>query len=280
MSGDKMTSADNQQETLYYFSGFLTGEGSISLIKATNKKGGTGFYYTPDLTISNSDLTLLKKINWIVAEGRGVITAIKGGYNLSFRGKEKVKTILSFLDKYPPIAGDLIRNKIFLLKMAISILSKKQNRNKRLLNEEIKIEKLRDRLKEIKKKAKINRNFCNVPFNRKEIGYFLAGIVDAEGSMGWRKSGNRRQPYFCVLMREEAIINLFRKHFGFGQKYYRPVEKLFHFETGKRENVLELCNFFLDKYPVRLQKNIERMRDLQRILNDYTPRSDAASDKI
>lgn len=273
MSGEKASSADNQQETLYYFSGFLTGEGSISLIKATNKNGGTGFYYTPDLTISNADVDLLQKMNRIVVGNRGVITPIKGGYNLSIRGKDKVKTILSFLNKYPPICGDLIREKIVLLQNAISILSKKKNRNKRFIDEEEKIEKLRERLREIKKTAKANKHFSYRKSNRKKIGYFLAGIVDAEGSMGFRKSGNRLQPYFCVLMREETIINLLQKYFGFGQKYYRPTEKLWHFETAKKENILKLSEFFLKKCPVRLFKNRARLEKLQWILNDYTPRS-------
>ena len=127
MSGEKTSSADNQQETLYYFSGFLTGEGSISLIKATNKNGGTGFYYTPDLTISNAELQILKEMNRIVVNNRGVISRIKGGYNLSIRGKEKVKIILTFLNRYPPVCGDLIKEKIFLLKKGILILSKKEN---------------------------------------------------------------------------------------------------------------------------------------------------------
>lgn len=272
MSGDKVTSADNQQETLYYFSGFLTGEGSISLIRATNKKGGTGFYYTPDLTISNADLSLLKEMNKIVAKNRGVITKIKGGYNLSVRGKEKVKIILQFLKEYPPIAGELIREKLLILRKAVLILSKKKNRNKRLKREVFEIEKLRHRLKEIKKTAKANKSFFNLRSNQNKIGYFLAGIVDAEGSMGWRKSDNRLQPYFCVLMREEAIIDLFQKYFGFGNKYYRPAEKLYHFETAKKKNVWQLANFFLKKCPVRLVKNKQRLENLQRLLNDYTPR--------
>lgn len=273
MSGEKASSADNQQETLYYFTGFLTGEGSIGLIKATNKNGGTGFYYTPDLTISNADLDLLQKMNRIIARNRGVITRIKGGYNLSIRGKYKVKTILSFLNMHPPICGDLIREKMAILKIAIAILSKKKNRNKRLLHEEEKIEKLRERLRELKKTAKANKHFSNRRSNKKKIGYFLAGIVDAEGSMGFRKSGDRLQPYFCVLMREEAIIDLFQKYFGFGQKYYRPAEKLWHFETAKKENVLKLSEFFLKKCPVRLTKNRVRLEKLHWILNDYTPRS-------
>lgn len=265
MSGDNVTSADNQQVTLYYFTGFLTGEGSISLIKATNKKRGSGFYYTPDLTVSNADLNLLKEVNRIIAENRGVISPIKGGYNLSIRGKEKVKIALTFLKEFRPVAGNLIREKINILAKGISILEKKTNRDQ--------IEKLRDRLREIKDTAKASKNFSQLKLNREKIGYFLAGIVDAEGSMGWRKSGDRLQPYFCVLMREEAIINLFLKYFGFGQKYYRPAEKLFHFETGKKENVLRLANFFLNECPVRLSKNRARLENLQRILNDYMPKA-------
>ena len=273
MSGDNMTSADNQQETLYYYTGFLTGEGSLSLIKATNRRGGTGFYYTPDLTISNSDLYLLKEINKAVAKGKGIITPIKGGYNLSIRGKKKVKIALHFLNKYPPISGDLIREKIFLLRKSISILSKKKNRNKRLKGEEEKIEKLRERFREIKKTAKARKHFPDIKAKKREIGYFLAGIVDAEGSIGLKKSRDRQQPYFCVLMREETIIDLFQKFFGFGQKYYRSTEKLFHFETAKRENVRQLCEFFFKKFPVKILKNRERLEKLQWFLNDYTPRS-------
>lgn len=273
MSGDNMTSADNQQETLYYFTGFLVGEGSLGIIKATNKKGGTGFYYTPDLTISNSDLPVLKEVNQIVANGKGIITPVKGAYNLSIRGKEKVKIALYFLNKYPPLGGNLIREKIFLLRESISILSEKKSRNKRLKGEEEKIEKIRARFKEIKRTAKTNKLFPNMKFDKNKIGYFLAGIVDAEGSMGLKKSRSRQQPFFCIGMREEAIIDLFQKYFGFGQKYYRPAEKLFCFETGKRESVRQLSEFFLKKYPVRISRNRERLEKLQWILNDYTPRS-------
>lgn len=273
MSGENVTSADNQQEMLYYYSGFITGESSLSLIKATNKKGGTGFYYTPDLTISNADLLLIKETNQIVANGKGIITAIKGGYNLSMRGKEKVTMVLAFLDKYPPLCGDLILEKISLLKKCISILSEKGKRNKRNDSEVKEIELLRQRFKEIKKTAKASKHFPCLSTNRRKIGYFLAGIVDAEGSMGFRKTGNRLQPYFCVLMREETIIILFKKYFGFGNIYFRPAEKLHHFETAKKENVAKLAHVFSHNFPVKLEKNRERLKNLQQILNDYTPRS-------
>ena len=166
----------------------------------------------------------------------------------------------------------MIREKISLLHKAVSILLLKKRRNKRLKGEERQIEKFRNRLREIKRTAEAKKSFPRIRASRKGIGYFLAGIVDAEGSMGWRKSGDRLKPYFCILMREKAIIDLFRDFFGFGSKYYRPAEKLFHFETAKRENVLKLSKFFLKDSPVKLFKNRKRLEGLQRILNDYTLR--------
>lgn len=273
MSGDNASSADNQQETYWYLCGFMVGECSISLIKATSNKGGTGFYFAPDFTVSNADLGLLKLINSLVGKERGVISPIKGGYNLSFRGKEKIKIILQFFKIYPPICGDMIREKLRLLKQAVNLLSKKKGRNKRLYGEEVKIEKLRQRLKEIKKEGKAGKHFSKRRVSNEKTGYFLAGIVDAEGSMGFRRCGERLQPYFCLAMRDEAIINLFQEYFGFGPKYYRPASKLYQFETGKKANVLRLCQFFLLESPVFLLKNQERMQKIIWILNDYTPSS-------
>lgn len=140
---------------------------------------------------------------------RGVITSIRGGYNLSLRGKEKVKTVLKFLETYPPISGDLIKKRLSLLKRAIVILSKKKNRNIRLAKEESQIAQIRKRLKEIKKEGRVNKTF--------------------------------------------------------------PKIQATQIETGKKENLLRLCDFFLEECPVRLLKNRERLRNLQRILNDYTP---------
>lgn len=273
MSGENVSSADNQQETPYYYTGFLTGEGSISIIRATNKKGGSGFYYTPDLTISNSDLSLLKRINREISENKGVISQIKGGYNLSIRGKNKVNIALTFLSKYPPPCGNIIQEKILILKEAISILDRKKGCNKRMKDEVERIEKLRLKLRGIKRNTGSVRDFGIMISNRKRLGYFLSGIVDAEGSMGFRKSKNRLQPYFCILMKEEAVIDLFLTFFGFGNKYFRKSENLYHFETAKKENVLVLSRVFLEKYPIRLYKNKRRLKKIRRILNDYTPNS-------
>ena len=273
MSGDNVSSAGNQQETMYYYCGFMVGECSICLIKAKHKYGGSGFYFTPDFTVSNADSVLLKRINRAVADGRGVITPIKGGYNLSFRGKSKVPSVLAFFDRNPPICGDMIQEKLLYLRQAIDILLQKKNCNVRLPDEVTMIEALRQKLKELKKNGKAGSKFPKKIISRTMTGYFLSGIVDAEGSMGFRKCGKYYQPYFTVAMREEEIINLFQEFFGFGSKYYRPAQKLYQFETGRREYVSQLAECFLHNYPVMLSKNRKRLQKLQRILNDYTPRA-------
>jgi hypothetical protein len=270
MSGDKSSSADNQQETMYYFSGFFSGEGSISIIRATNKNGGSGFYYTPDMTISNADSILLKQINQTIFCNKGVMTPIKGGYNLSLRGKNKVIIFLDFLKKYPPLAGDLIREKLALIKKAVAILLKKGNRNKRFSGEIESIEHIRQRLRVIKKTAQAKVNLSVMRSNRAQKGFFLSGVVDAEGSMGFRKCGKRMQPYFSVAMKDKAIIDLLYAFVGIGNIYYRPPTKLFHFETAKRENIRKLCHMFLYEFPVQLSKNRKRLESIYRILNDYT----------
>lgn len=273
MSGENASSADNQQETLMYLCGFMVGESSISLIRATNFKGGTGFYYTPDITISNADFNLLADVNHRAGADLGIMTPIKGGYNLSFRGQRKVGAVLNFFESYPPIRGDMIQEKLALLRGALSILAEKQGRNKRLANEEARLEEVRQRLRVLKKRGSASMCFLRRYAAEKQIGYFLAGITDAEGSMGFRRCGKRLQPYFCVGMREEAIVKLFQEYFGFGSIYYRPASKLYQYETGKRENVLLLSDFFLCSCPVRLRKNQDRLRKIKRILNDYTPSS-------
>jgi len=273
MSGKNVSSADNQQETLYYFSGFLAGEGSISIIKASNTKGRSGYYYTPDITISNADKTLLEEMNHKVGEGRGVITVIKGGYNLSFRGKGKVEIVFTFLNKFPPLYGKRIWERLGLLRQALSILNSKNTSWERLPEIDRRIEQIRVRLKEVKRGAK-TRFVQSIPkVKLAATGYFLAGIVDAEGSMGLRKVGKRLQPFFAVAMREEQIIKKLHTFLGFGNVYFRPNSLLWHYETAKQANVLRLCNIFLQEYPVKLMKNVDRLKKLERILNDYTPNS-------
>ena len=79
LSTDNVCTAENQQETSkvdnFYISGFCAREMSCSVIKQS-RPYGSGFSYSPDLTVSNEDLILLRKVNASLCDGRGVISAI------------------------------------------------------------------------------------------------------------------------------------------------------------------------------------------------------------
>lgn len=123
----------------------------------------------------------------------------------------------------------------------------------------------------IKSAAKPEEKFKEERVGGKATGYFLSGVIDAEGSVGLRRNYNYCQPYFAVLMKDEKVMKLFRKFLGFGHIYYHPNSKLYHFETGKRDDVARICRTFLYRYPVKLAKMKQRMQKVSRILNDYTP---------
>ena len=123
---DQNQRPDNPQEMLksnFYFSGFLAGEMSCSIIKATNKNP-PGHYYAIDFTVTNADKNLLDEVNHVVMKNRGVITPVKGAYNLSARGKDKVHIVLDFLERYPILTGDLAKNRVILLKTGLEYLEK------------------------------------------------------------------------------------------------------------------------------------------------------------
>lgn len=273
-AADAVDVPDNQQETpqsFFYYTGFCCGEMSCSLLKLSNlesKKGGV--YYTPDITVSHSDKSLLREINQVMADGEGVISAIKGGYNLSFRGKRKVQIVLDFFDCYPPIVGDLSLSKIALIKKSIQILRGRRS-YRRSSFEQSQLERVRSYLGRIRKPGVPLFEFAQTILNRDAQGFFLSGVFDAEGSLGLKKSGSRKQPFFAAAMREERIIRLFKDFLKIGHIHYRPKEKIFHFEIGSRKEVLLALKFFLEIYPSKLAKLKRKMKKLRRILNDYTP---------
>lgn len=264
--------ADNQQETskLFYYTGFCVGELSCSLLRLSNRKSKIGgVYYTPDITISNADLSLLKEINSVVGSNLGIITKIKGGFNLSFRGKEKVKVILSFFTKFPPITGDLVRSRIYIISQALLTLEKQEGyrRNSRTLDQ---LEKYREVLRIIKKTGVPFKSFSKNTKLNKEIGYFLSGVFDAEGSVGMKQSGNRRQPFVAIAMKDRKIVDLFYKFFGLGNIHIRPKQNVYHWESGSKQSVLKIIHIFSKVYPSKLLKMKLRMEKVRRILNDYT----------
>lgn len=272
MPTDNASSADNQQEALlsFYYTGFCAGEMSCSLLKLSNRKSRNGgVYYMPDITISNQYKPLLEETNFVLADGEGVISRIKGGYNLYIRGKRKVKKAFRFFQKYKPIAGDLFFSRLKLLSKAVSVLEGRKT-YRRTSREQSLLEEIRSNFRKLKITAtpfyKIPDNF----FAKDAIGYFLAGVLDAEGSVGIKKNGTKGQPFIAVAMKDRKIVELFKSFLRCGNIHLRPKENIFHFEMGSRKEVLETLNMFLEEYPPKLPKMARRMKDLQRVLNDYT----------
>ena len=283
MSTKNVFGAVNQQETSldskgfldrkvaeaegFYYTGFCVGELSCSVIRATDKRG-RGFYFMPDITVSNADLNLLKEINQIVTSSLGNISPIKGGYNLKFRGKKKVEKVFQFFQNYPVITGDLAKRKLELLKNVLPAIGN----NSKVQDRENVIEKCRRDLKDLKLNGLAEEIIDLNHFKDDEIGFFLAGIIDAEGSCGFKKSGLRLQPFFAVAMKDRKIIELIRDFLGCGNIHVRTNDGLYHWETSKISDVLKVIEIFTNKYPCKLTKMKDRMENIRRMLNDYTPR--------
>ena len=246
MSTKKASGADNQQETYeaFYYTGFCCGEGSFSLLRLNNRKSKNGgVYYTPDFTVSNAEKPLLKEVETAIAKGCGVIWKIKGGYNLSFRGKGRVKKVISFFEKYPPPVGDLFKSRLMLLDKAISLIeSEKRYRRSKLLQQ--KLEDIRKQFSIIKKTAVPISNFSQIKLDRKSQGFFLSGVFDAEGSVGFKSSGSGKQPFFAVAMKDHKIVKLFKNYFQVGNIHPRTKEKMIHYEIGARNEVRNILQSF------------------------------------
>lgn len=275
MPTENVTSADNQQEAFsnFYYTGFCVGEMSCSLLRLSNKKSKKGgVYYMPDITISNQCRPLLREINKIIADNEGVISSIKGGYNLYIRGKRKVKHTLSFFKRFTPIAGDLFFSRLRLLSDALTIL-KDRKTYRRTKREESLLEEIRSKFKKLKNSAIPFYSIPKINFAKSATGYFLAGLLDAEGSVGIKKNGSKGQPFVAIAMKDKKVVELFKSFIGFGNIHNRLKENMIHYEIGSRVEVLETINMFLTDYPSKLPKMIFRMKNLKRVLNDYTPSS-------
>ena len=261
---------DNQQETSqfckFYYTGFCVGEMSCSLIRANHKHG---VYYTPDFTIANADLELLREINRVIGSSAGIISPIKGGYNLKFRGKRRVENIFQYFQKYPVVAGDIAKRKLELLRDVLPAIGRYSQVRSRL---EV-IEQCRKDLKDLKLHGLIREVDDARQFYTDCIGYFLAGIIDAEGSCGLKKSEKRQQPFFAVAMKDRKIIYLLKEFLACGNIHIRSDDGLYHWETNRKSDVLNVIKIFTEKYPSKLTKMKERMQNLERFLNDYTPKS-------
>lgn len=165
---------------------------------------------------------------------------------------------------------------------ALTILENRKT-YRRTKREESLLEEIRSKFKNLKTSAipfykigDLESSAYSIPktnFAKNVIGYFLAGVFDAEGSVGIKKNGSKGQPFFAIAMKDKKVIELFKSFIGFGHIHNRPKEKMIHYEIGSKVEVLKTINMFLKDYPPKLPKMIIRMKNLRRVLNDYTPSS-------
>ena len=262
---------DNPQEMLksnFYFSGLMAGEMSCSIIKVTNTNP-RGHYYAVDITVTNADTKLLTEVNRVVMRERGLITSVKGAYNLCARGKDKVRIVLNFLENYPILTGDLARNRIIVLKNALMYLE--NHRGHKFQDEKtVEMDKLRRKLREIKVSSAVDQVFDLSTTDQDSLGYFFAGVIDGEGSFGVKSSGLYKQPFFAIAMKDKKIIESLRKFIDHGNVRLRK-DGAYHLEINHRTILKNICDMFLNQYPLRHQRQRKRLQTLQQLLNDYTP---------
>lgn len=273
---DMRREPDNPQETLdeknYYYAGFFAAEMSCCIIKAANNNPVGHYYFKVDITVSNADKALLQVVNKVVMRGGGIITPIKGAFNLSARGKKRVRVVLNFFDQYPIISGDLARNRLALLREALAYLEVHRGSSKH--QEKIAVmNDMRLKLRTIKETGVALNSYGQERVSKDAIGYFLAGVLDGEGSFGFKKSGDRQQPFLAVAMKDQKIIELLQEFIGYGN-IRRRKDGMYHYEINHRQILPNVCILFLTHYPLRHARQRERMQRLQRILNDYTRNSE------
>jgi hypothetical protein len=262
---------DNPQETLemnYYFSGLCAGEMTCSVIKATNYNPANHHYFAVDFTVSNADKRLLQEFNQVVMKDKGIISPIKGAYNLSARGKRRVGEVLNFLDRYPIIVGDLANNRVALLREALAYLETHRGARSHRAKTRM-MDAIRKKLRKIKESGLAFRTYARKPVSKNALGHFLAGVLDGEGSFGFKRTGNRKQPFLAVAMKDRKIIELFREFFHYGKVRYRN-DGVYHYEINRPEVLKNVCSLFLTRYPLKHERQRSRIKTLQRLLNDYT----------
>lgn len=263
---------DNPQETLakknYYYAGFFAAEMSCSVIKATNHNPVGHYYFAVDITVSNADRKLLEHVNKIVMQGKGIISPIKGAFNLSARGKKRVQTVLDFLNRYPIIAGDLAKNRLMLVQEALVYLQANRGSSNHQIKTQV-MDDIRMKLRMIKENGIVSESYDQKYVNKDVVGHFLAGVLDGEGSFGFKKSRNRLQPFLAVAMKDQKIIQLLREFIQYGNVRRRK-DGMYHYEINHPKVLQAVCSLFLTQYPLHHVRQRERMQHLQRILNDYT----------
>src|SRR3989344_2442315 len=202
----------NPQETLkednFYYSGFFAAEMTCSVIKAANYNPVGHYYYAVDITVTNADKVLLQNINEVVMKGGGIISPVKGAFNLSARGK----------------------NRVALLREAFAYLEDHRGASEHQKKIEV-MDDIRKKLRAVKETGAVDNSYAQEPVTRNAIGHILAGVLDGEGSFGFKKSRERQQPYFAVAMKDRKIIELCREFLEHGNVRHRK-DGVYHYEIN------------------------------------------------
>jgi hypothetical protein len=180
------------------------------------------------------------------------------------RGKEKVRLILDYFDSFPIIVGDLAQSRLLILREAFDLQSQ-TGRTKRSPATEAAMEQYRALLQQIKKSGQPYQEFERIYADHESVRQFLAGIVDAEGSIGFKKHGRTNEPFFAVAMKDKKIVELFPEFLGFGTIRHRG-DGLYHYEVNRASDVLKAIKVFISL--CKHEETKARMEQVKRILND------------
>ena len=167
-----------------------------------------------------------------------------------------MRIALDFLEQYSILAGDLAKNRIILLKNALMYLTDHKT-SKFQKEKTVEMEKLRVKLKELKFSGVVDQEFDLPATNKNFLGHFLAGVIDGEGSFGFKSSGLRKQPFFAIAMKDRKIIELLQKFIGYGNVRLRK-DGVYHLEINHRTILKNVCEMFLNQYPLRQTRQRKR----------------------
>jgi hypothetical protein len=134
------------------------------------------------------------------------------------------------------------------------------------------MENLRRKLRELKVIGIVDQSFDSYSNDRESLGHFFAGVIDGEGSFGWKSNGLSKQPFFAIAMKDKKIIEQLQKFVNHGNVRLRK-DGVYHLEINHRGILKDFCEMFINQYPLRHERQRKKLISLQQLLNDYTPRS-------
>jgi hypothetical protein len=122
-----------------------------------------------------------------------------------------------------------------------------------------------------------------------EIGYYLAGFTDGEGSfnVSFRPRSDYRAPWkvslcFNISQRDEVILSKFKRYLGCGTMRQRH-DGVWYFEVNNLAAILENVIPFFDRFgflSAKKQRDFAKFKRLARILSDGRQNERAGIEEI